>query len=192
MNRARQRCHKLTKVLTALDSIAPLKYAEEAWDNVGLLYEHPFPHTASPFNIMLALDLTESVIEQAKSQECSMIVAYHPPWFKAVKRITQEPASEARLIGLCAALGMSVYSPHTAADNVDPGANDWVASQVLKAGNGVLGREVMQPSAVHGNNIGAGRLLAIRPTGFGEILQAVSQAFNLPTRTSTCQWMLIL
>jgi putative NIF3 family GTP cyclohydrolase 1 type 2 len=130
---------------------------------------------------MLALDLSEQVIEQAKAKDCSMIVAYHPPWFKAVKRLTQEPASEARLIGLCAAHGMSVYSPHTAADNVYPGANDWVVSQVLA--QKIMVHQAMQPSAVHGDTIGAGRLVAIRPTAFSEVLETVSRAFNLPIRT---------
>lgn len=181
MNRLGRRCPRLARVLTALESIAPLKYAEGGWDNVGLLYEHPFPHTHPSFNIMLALDLTEDVIKQAKSKECSMIVAYHPPWFKAVKRITQDAGSEARLIGICAALGISVFSPHTAVDNVKPGVNDWVAEQVFKEGKVEV--QVMAPSALY-EDVGAGRIVTLNsPMPLNQVLESVSLAFNMPTST---------
>jgi len=44
--------------------------------------------------VLLTIDLTEAVVEEAVKLKCSAIVAYHPPIFKPVRRITTATGRE--------------------------------------------------------------------------------------------------
>lgn len=75
----------LSQVLQYLTSFAPLSLAE-SWDNVGLLVE---PVTPVPIKkVLLTIDLTEEVVKEAVNLNANLIVAYHPPIFQPLKRIT--------------------------------------------------------------------------------------------------------
>ncbi|MBT8484223.1 MAG: Nif3-like dinuclear metal center hexameric protein [Phycisphaerales bacterium] len=115
----------VTDVLAALESIAPLRYAAE-WDNVGLLIGSPkWPAT----HLLLTIDLTERVLEEAIEHEVDMIVAYHPPIFRPIAAVTD--ASPTQRIALeAAAHRIAVYSPHTALDAAPGGVNDWLTRGV--------------------------------------------------------------
>lgn len=78
---------KLSDVVQFLTSFGPLSLAE-SWDNVGLLVE---PSTQTSIKkVFLTIDLTEAVLREALSAKCNMIIAYHPPIFQPLKRITSE------------------------------------------------------------------------------------------------------
>lgn len=105
-------------VTSAMESIAPLKLADTAWDNVGLLAESPLP--LNDRLILVTNDLSSQVVAEAVSKRASMIISYHPPWFKAAKNIRMDgPLSS---IGLCIAHGISIFSPHTALDSIFGGS----------------------------------------------------------------------
>jgi dinuclear metal center YbgI/SA1388 family protein len=109
-------------VAAALDRIAPLRHAAE-WDNVGLLVGMP---QWSAQHVLLTIDLTEPVLEEAIASNISMIVAYHPPIFHAIKSLNDAtPAS--RIALRTANAGIAVFSPHTALDAASGGVNDWLA-----------------------------------------------------------------
>ena len=114
----------LRTIVNRLEEIAPSKYAE-AWDNVGLLVE---PRQTGLINrILLTNDLTEPVMDEAESLSggrVGLILSYHPPIFRPLKRITQQSSKE-RLLLRAIQSGMAVYSPHTA---LDPMINDWLLS----------------------------------------------------------------
>jgi putative NIF3 family GTP cyclohydrolase 1 type 2 len=59
-------------------------------------------------------------------------VSYHPPIFKPLSAFTLANPLQKSLL-LCAAAGVSVYSPHTALDTVQGGINDWLASGLVNA-----------------------------------------------------------
>jgi dinuclear metal center YbgI/SA1388 family protein len=59
------------------------------YDNVGLLIGD-FSHPVS--NVLVCLDVTNSVVEEAIEKRCDLIVAHHPLIFKGLKRIN--PATE--------------------------------------------------------------------------------------------------
>ena len=72
------------KVIEALESVAPLRFAAE-WDNVGLLIgSRDWPAES----VLLTIDLTQPVLEEAVSAGATMIIAYHPVIFHAVKSFT--------------------------------------------------------------------------------------------------------
>ncbi|XP_053212685.1 NIF3-like protein 1 [Panonychus citri] len=114
----------LEGVIRVLNEIAPLHLAE-SWDNVGLLVE-PFT-TISIGKIVLTIDLTEKVIEEAKTYGTELIIAYHPPIFQPIKSINHRTWKE-RLLLDCIQCGIAVYSPHTALDAIKDGINDWLLS----------------------------------------------------------------
>ncbi|KAI9333248.1 GTP cyclohydrolase 1 type 2/Nif3 [Obelidium mucronatum] len=105
--------------------IAPTGFAE-SWDNVGLLIEAPLPR-ATASKVFLTIDLTlETVNEAIKDPSVGVIVAYHPPIFSGLKRLTVADTKQ-HITLLCVAHGISVLSPHTSLDTCSGGINDWLA-----------------------------------------------------------------
>ena len=108
----------LQDVLTALDTISPLRYAE-AWDNVGLLTGDP---AASIERILLTIDLTHAVLDEAVARRAELVVAYHPALFEAIKRIRHDS-----VLYRAIRANVAVWSPHTALDVAPGGTNDLLA-----------------------------------------------------------------
>jgi dinuclear metal center YbgI/SA1388 family protein len=117
----------LKDLLKVLQKFAPLQLAEK-WDNVGLLIE---PLTTNITNILLTIDLTEAVVEEAIQKNVNFILSYHPPVFEALKRITMSTTKQ-RIVVKCISNSIAVYSPHTSFDVVKGGINDWLASGLGK------------------------------------------------------------
>ncbi|XP_065288739.2 NIF3-like protein 1 [Dermacentor albipictus] len=137
----------LSKVVEILERIAPPSTAA-SWDNVGLLVEP----SGSPVvkNVLLTNDLTLQVMDEAEERNAQLIVSYHPPIFTPLRALRQSQWKE-RLVIRCLERGIAVYSPHTAWDAADGGANDWLAS--------CLGSSTTEPLATDG----AGRRLRLEP-----------------------------
>src|SRR5215204_3148974 len=108
----------LRDLLALLDQIAPLRFAE-SWDNVGLIVGDPAQRVS---RAMLAIDYTPDVAAEARLAGCDLVIAYHPPIFAPVKKLTA-PA----LMYDAIRHGVAVYSPHTALDVSDGGTNDLLA-----------------------------------------------------------------
>lgn len=119
----------LQQVCRAFDRIAPLSFAERAWDNVGVLVEAPVPRAAAS-RVFLTIDLTEHVVNEALADpSVGVIVAYHPVLFRSFKRI-QLADPKQRIAAKCIQAGVSIYSPHTSLDNVPGGINDWMSASL--------------------------------------------------------------
>ena len=112
---------KLIDLVAILDRIAPTHNAE-SWDNVGLLVGDP---NQAINNAMLAIDYRPQVATEAGDKKCELIIAYHPPIFEAIKRITA-----GSLIYDAIRRGVAIYSPHTALDIAEGGTNDMLADAV--------------------------------------------------------------
>ncbi|KAJ7721823.1 NGG1p interacting factor 3 [Mycena maculata] len=117
----------LTKaVCKAMQRIAPPVLAG-SWDNTGLILESApkNAHTAAN-RVLVTIDITPAVCDEAISRGVSMIVSYHTPIFSGLKSLTLATPLQETLLR-CAASGISVYSPHSALDGVFGGINDWLA-----------------------------------------------------------------
>jgi putative NIF3 family GTP cyclohydrolase 1 type 2 len=113
-------------IINAMETIAPLRFAAD-WDNVGLLIGS---RGWSAQSVMLTIDLTEPVLEEAVSAGAQMVIAYHPPIFSAIKSLTDETGGS--VVALKAArAGVAVFSPHTALDAAPGGVNDWLAQGLM-------------------------------------------------------------
>jgi dinuclear metal center YbgI/SA1388 family protein len=143
----------LSRVVEVLEALAPLSYAE-SWDNVGLLIE---PRSGEhPVNrALLTIDLGEDVLDEAEERGAELVVAYHPPVFSGLKRVTRATAGE-RVVADALAAGIAVYSPHTALDAAPGGVNDWLA-----AAFGAGQREPLVPAADGSVGVGMGRRIAL-------------------------------
>ncbi|KAG5340517.1 hypothetical protein C0989_001327 [Termitomyces sp. Mn162] len=154
----------LKSVCRAMERIAPLRLAE-SWDNVGLLLGRL---TQSPVQksiknrVLLTIDLTTAVLNEAIAKDASVIVSYHPPIFRGLKALTLKTPLQSTLLQ-CAAHGISIYSPHSALDSVSGGLNDWLADGILQGReNGsissLVGDKVSSDGVVEG---GEGRLVTL-------------------------------
>src|SRR6478752_150001 len=97
----------LRDLLTVLEEIAPTRDAE-SWDNVGLLVGDA---SQAVSRALLAIDYTPGVAEEARREGCELVIAYHPPLFAAVRRLTAPD-----LMFEAIRRGVAIYSPHTALD----------------------------------------------------------------------------
>ena len=102
-----------------LDSFAPFDTAEE-FDNVGLLLGDPDTEVK---HCLIALDVTESVIDEAVEHGCNLIVSHHPVIFHPLRAV-ESGSLVARLIRA----GISVISAHTNLDKAPGGVNDALAA----------------------------------------------------------------
>jgi len=112
---------KIADLVRALDEAAPLAYAED-WDNVGLLAGDP---GAALTRVLLAIDCTGDVLDEAARSGCEAIVAYHPPIFRPLTRVIHGSIAYELV-----RRNIAVYSPHTALDATAGGTNDVLADAV--------------------------------------------------------------
>ncbi len=117
----------VAQLVTAIEAVAPPYLAEE-WDNVGLLLGSPEDRLVGP--VVLTIDLTDAVMDEAIKQRASAVIAYHPPIFKALKRITTADPKQRTLLRAARA-GMAIYSPHTALDSAPGGLADWLCDALI-------------------------------------------------------------
>jgi dinuclear metal center YbgI/SA1388 family protein len=162
---------KLESVVQLLESIAPLSHAE-AWDNVGVLIN---PLKSRPIKkILLTIDLTEAVAEEAIENKTDLIVTYHPILFRPANRLDSSNACDRTVMKLVQK-NIAVYSPHTALDAVIGGVNDWLADGV---GEGEI--SVLQP--IPDSDAGQGRLVELaRPVKLKTLTQRIKKYLGLKT-----------
>ncbi len=119
--------HTVADLASAIESFAPLHLAEP-WDNVGLLIGTPTSPLTGP--VLLTIDLSQAVADEAISLNCSAVIAYHPPIFSPLKRLTNSTSTE-RIVSAMLRHNIAVYSPHTALDACTGGVTDWLADGLL-------------------------------------------------------------
>lgn len=122
-----------------MEQIAPLSLAE-SWDRVGLLAGDSSRECRGP--ILLTIDLTESVMAEAIALRAGAVVAYHPPIWEPLTRITSATPRQ-RIILRALEHNIAIYSPHTALDAVSGGVTDWLCEGLSGAEESVTGSKVL-------------------------------------------------
>ncbi len=112
---------KLASILPRIASLAR-EHLAEPWDKVGLQVGDPAQNVR---NVMLCIDLTEPVLDEAIAAKCQLVIAYHPPLFEPLTSLTTASWKE-RVIRKAVQRGIAIYSPHTALDADADGINDWL------------------------------------------------------------------
>jgi dinuclear metal center YbgI/SA1388 family protein len=101
------------EIIQAIEKIAPLSYQED-YDNAGLIIGNA---DAEIHGILLCLDTTEDVIQEAIDKKCNLIVAHHPIIFKGLKKLNGKNYVE-RTVIKAIQNNLNIYVAHTNLDNV--------------------------------------------------------------------------
>ena len=114
----------------------------EPWDNDGVMC---LPDGSSEIlRALVALDVTEEIVDYAIERGFDLIVSHHPLIFKPLSSIDEENHISRKLIKLICS-GITVFSFHTRADKLVGGVNDRLADilgmyDAVPFGEGDLGR----------------------------------------------------
>ncbi len=116
---------KIKEIISELEKMAPLAYAED-FDNVGLLVGDQNNEATS---VLVCHDALETVVDEAVKKNCNLIVCFHPILFSGLKKITGKNYVE-RAVIKAIKNDIAIYAVHTALDNHREGVNK-IFSDVL-------------------------------------------------------------
>ncbi len=126
---------RTAELLTAIDQLAPFELAEE-WDNVGLLVGQKDREVSS---VLIALDLTFDLLEEALEKGADTIISHHPLIFRPLSAVITDQHI-GRLVEKAIANRITIIGCHTNLDNVTDGVSD-----ALGHGLGLSGLRPLQP-----------------------------------------------
>lgn len=101
----------LRELIDIIESVAPLSY-QESWDNSGLQVGDTGADIQAA---LLTTDVTESVVAEAVSTGCNLIVSHHPLLFHGIRSVVGATPQE-RCVAEAIRHGIAIYSSHTAMD----------------------------------------------------------------------------
>ena len=116
---------KVKDITGIIETFAPLSI-QESWDNSGLCIGSPEAEVKS---VLLGLDCTSELVDEAIACGADMIVTHHPLIFSGLKKITPEdPVGETVMKAIAA--GISIYAAHTNSDKVLSGVSGAMAARL--------------------------------------------------------------
>lgn len=161
---------KKEELIELLENFAPSSLAE-SWDNVGLLVSGSDKEINK---ILLALDLTDDVLDYSIEENIDFIITHHPVIFKPLSKIINNTAINRRVISLLKN-DISLYTAHTNLDKSINGTND-ALFDLLKLKN----KEVLLKEIKEDENIGLGRIGTLKKEmTFNDFANYVKSELNL-------------
>jgi dinuclear metal center YbgI/SA1388 family protein len=124
---------KIRDITNTIAAFAPLQY-QESYDNAGLLFGNTDWEVTG---VLLTLDTTEAVIDEAIEKGCNLIVAHHPIVFGGLKKINGNNYVE-RVAIKAIKNDIAIYAAHTNLDNVRNGVSEMMARRLDLQGCKVL------------------------------------------------------
>lgn len=134
---------KVNDIIKIMESIAPHELSEQ-WDNTGFLVGHKDMPVKK---IMVALDASPEVVEQAVAQNVQMLITHHPIIFKAIKSV-RDCNWQQKLLLTCIENKIAVYSAHTNLDSVMGGVNDVLTDKLDLQMTSVLSKETIEDTGI--------------------------------------------
>lgn len=155
---------KLKEIISIIETYFPTESAME-WDNVGLLLGD---REREIKKVLLTLDITYDIIEQAKAAGAELIWSHHPVMFSPVQKITTDTGL-GRLL-LCASENkINIYASHTNCDVAPAGINAYLAEMF----------ELENPTAIEDSGLGRiGNLKSAMK--FSDFARLVCRRLNTP------------
>lgn len=155
-------------IALAIEQFAPLPLQED-YDNAGLqvgFRDRPVDA------VMLCLDVTDEVLDEALRRQCNMIVSHHPLIFRGLKNLTGSDETQ-RIAIKALQHGIAIYSAHTNLDSTWNGVSHEMA-HIL----GVANLSVLDPKT-GSESEGIGVVGDIKPTPKLEFLRRIKEKFNV-------------
>lgn len=152
----------LKNIVSHLEQMAPLAY-QESYDNAGLITGKSHQEVKK---VLVSLDCTEEVVEEAIQTGCQLIVAHHPIVFKGLKKITGSNYVE-RTVLKAIKNDIALYAIHTNLDAVHTGVNRKIGERL-----GLKNLQILQPRTDT-----LGKLVTFVPFEYAEkVLDALAEA----------------
>lgn len=113
------------ELCTAIEEQAPLSL-QEKYDNAGLLIGD-FNQSVS--GVLVCLDVTEAVLDEALALNCNLVISHHPLIFNGLKQLTGRNEVQ-RCVLKAVKNDIAIYAAHTNLDNVVNGVNGKIAEKL--------------------------------------------------------------
>lgn len=153
---------KIGQLTDYLEELAPLAY-QESYDNCGLIVGDK---NTTLKKVLVTLDCTEEVVNEAIREKCNLIVAHHPIVFSGLKKLNGKNYVE-RVVIKAIKNDIAIYAIHTNLDNVSTGVNARIAQRL-----GLINTQILQPKKG-----GLRKLYTFIPTAhYTKVTQAVFAA----------------
>ena len=130
----------LSEITSYLETLVPLDF-QESYDNCGLLVGEKETNVTG---ILICLDLTHQVIDEALEKQCNLIISHHPIIFSGLKKLTGQNITQ-QIVVRAIRKNISLYAMHTNLDNYYEGVNHILCrklnlshTKVLKPAEGKL------------------------------------------------------
>ena len=117
---------KVSEITEILDKWMPISIAED-FDNVGLIVGDL---NSEVKNILVTLDTTLNVVDEALDKDCNLIVSYHPIIFNGLKKITTDSGYVQKSVIKAVKNNISVYAIHTSLDNHPEGISYFLSKKI--------------------------------------------------------------
>lgn len=129
-----------------IERFAPLEL-QASYDNAGLIVGRPDDRVC---RALLAVDVTDAVMDEAQREECDIIITHHPIVFQPLKRFNSADQIQ-RCVERAIRCGVALYACHTNLDST-PGGMSWRLAAMLGIGN----LSVLQPTTACDSRTGFG------------------------------------
>jgi dinuclear metal center YbgI/SA1388 family protein len=150
---------QIREIIQFLDAVAPTRY-QEPYDNSGLLYGDENWQCSG---ILIALDATAEVVEEAIARGANLVISHHPILFSAIKKLSGKNYAELAFLKAIKN-DIALLAVHTNLDNIIDGVNGRIA-QVI----GLQHAAILQPAGPADMPPGVGSGL------IGELATAVAE-----------------
>lgn len=125
----------ISEVIRVLEQLAP-PALQESYDNAGIQCGDP---QAAVTGVLITLDVTPEVVDEAIATGCNLIIAHHPVIFGGIKKITRSTPT-GRILLQAIRHNITLYAAHTNLDNVTGGVNSMIARKL-----GLRNTRILQP-----------------------------------------------
>lgn len=160
---------KIKDITDCIERFAPLAW-QASYDNAGLIVGRPDDEV---HGALLAVDVTDEVLDEAEREGCDLVITHHPLVFHALKRFNSADRVQ-RCVERVIRRGIALYACHTNLDSA-PGGMSWHLAGML----GVEKLRVLEPSETDGR-VGFGVVGELpAPVATADFLRTIGRELNV-------------
>ncbi|MDE6297803.1 MAG: Nif3-like dinuclear metal center hexameric protein [Muribaculaceae bacterium] len=160
---------KVRDIAKVIETFAP-KDLQEDYDNAGLQVGDPEMEVSA---ILLCLDVTEEILQEAIDRNCNLVISHHPLIFRGLKNMTGEDAIQ-RIAMKAIRNDVAIYAAHTNLDAAYGGVS-YEMARILDMHD----LKVLDPNPADESKTGIGLIGNIKPTPKMEFLRKLKEKFKV-------------
>lgn len=162
---------KAGNITNIIESLAPKSYACK-WDNVGLQLGSQNHNVEK---LLITLEVTNEVLDEAIEKNIDMIVAHHPMIFSPLKNIIKEDF-KGKFIYKAIQNNIDIYAAHTNIDIACGGLNDYLINKLNIVDTKVLD---ITDNESYAYSVGIGRVGKLdSPKTLNELIKEIKEKLN--------------